>query len=87
LQWIKDHAECRSSRAQSSDGIAYLKLFFIAAKKANKPVILEEFGVMGLRSSISLHGRVVELTRRLALENKTEIYPKWVQTALDTDHS
>ncbi|EIW64398.1 glycoside hydrolase [Trametes versicolor FP-101664 SS1] len=39
-----------------------------AASKANKPVILEEFGVGGL-------------------QNKTDIYPKWVQRALDTHHA
>ncbi|KAI1793923.1 glycoside hydrolase [Ganoderma leucocontextum] len=39
-----------------------------AANKANKPVILEEFGVGGL-------------------QNKTTIYPKWVQRALDTEHA
>ncbi|TEB34981.1 glycoside hydrolase [Coprinellus micaceus] len=49
-------------------GLQWIKDHAESAKKANKPVILEEFGVMGL-------------------QNKTEIYPKWVQTALDTDHS
>ncbi|OJT03032.1 hypothetical protein TRAPUB_6375 [Trametes pubescens] len=39
-----------------------------AASRANKPVILEEFGVGGL-------------------QNKTDIYPKWVQRALDTNHA
>ncbi|OSD03595.1 glycoside hydrolase family 5 protein [Trametes coccinea BRFM310] len=36
--------------------------------KANKPVILEEFGVGGL-------------------QNKSTIYPTWVQRALDTKHA
>ncbi|KAI0830684.1 glycoside hydrolase [Trametes gibbosa] len=39
-----------------------------AANNANKPVILEEFGVGGLH-------------------NKTSVYPKWVQRALDTKHA
>ncbi|KAH9847334.1 glycoside hydrolase [Lenzites betulinus] len=39
-----------------------------AANAANKPVILEEFGVGGLK-------------------NKTDIYPSWVQRALDTNHA
>ncbi|KAG6837383.1 hypothetical protein H0H93_010542 [Arthromyces matolae] len=39
-----------------------------AAKKANKPVILEEFGVVGL-------------------QNKTEIYPSWIKTALSQNQA
>lgn len=59
----------------------------IAAKKANKPVILEEFGVMGLRTCKSAGINSLSSPCLNHLENKTEIYPKWVQTALDTDHS
>jgi mannan endo-1,4-beta-mannosidase len=39
-----------------------------AAKAANKPLVLEEFGYTGL-------------------ENKTEVYPLWVGTALATGHA
>lgn len=61
-----------------------LTIDVLAANKANKPVILEEFGVGGLR----------KLKRPLSssppdpfLENKTTIYPTWVQRALDTEHA
>ncbi|KAJ6604746.1 glycoside hydrolase superfamily [Mycena vulgaris] len=48
-------------------GLFWIDAHANAAKKAGKPLILEEFGVVGL-------------------ENKTEIYPKWVKRALDTKH-
>ncbi|OCH95828.1 glycoside hydrolase [Obba rivulosa] len=43
-------------------------LGWITAAKANKPVVIEEFGLSGL-------------------QNKTDIYPSWVQHALDTGHA
>ncbi|KAK7694836.1 hypothetical protein QCA50_002024 [Cerrena zonata] len=49
-------------------GLGWIDDHAISAKKANKPVILEEFGVGGL-------------------DNKTNIYPSWVQRALDTKHA
>ncbi|KAI0639776.1 glycoside hydrolase [Trametes polyzona] len=48
-------------------GLEWIDDHVHAANKANKPVVLEEFGVSGL-------------------QNKTDIYPKWVQRALDTKH-
>ncbi|KAJ8494636.1 hypothetical protein ONZ51_g2222 [Trametes cubensis] len=49
-------------------GLEWIDDHVRAANKANKPVILEEFGVGGL-------------------QNKSTIYPKWVQRALDTKHA
>ncbi|KAG2023407.1 CEL4b mannanase [Coprinopsis cinerea AmutBmut pab1-1] len=49
-------------------GLDWIRQHAESAKKANKPVVLEEFGTWGL-------------------QNKTEIYPRWVKTALDTDHA
>ncbi|RXW23472.1 hypothetical protein EST38_g2388 [Candolleomyces aberdarensis] len=49
-------------------GLNWIQQHADSAKQANKPVILEEFGVSGL-------------------QNKTNIYPKWVKRALDTGHS
>ncbi|KAJ7070944.1 glycoside hydrolase [Mycena amicta] len=48
-------------------GVFWIDAHANSAKKAGKPLILEEFGVTGEA-------------------NKTEIYPKWVQRALDTKH-
>ncbi|KAF6765968.1 glycoside hydrolase superfamily [Ephemerocybe angulata] len=48
-------------------GLSWIQDHADSAKKANKPVILEEFGVSGI-------------------QNKTEIYPRWVKHALDTNH-
>ncbi|PFH54548.1 glycoside hydrolase family 5 protein [Amanita thiersii Skay4041] len=48
-------------------GLQWIQQHASAAKKAGKPLILEEFGVSGL-------------------QNKTDIYPAWVQLALDTKH-
>ncbi|KJA29159.1 glycoside hydrolase family 5 protein [Hypholoma sublateritium FD-334 SS-4] len=49
-------------------GLLWIQLHADAAKKANKPLILEEFGLTGL-------------------QNKTEIYPQWVNLALKTNHA
>ncbi|KAI0652244.1 glycoside hydrolase [Trametes meyenii] len=49
-------------------GLEWIDDHIRSANRANKPVVLEEFGVSGL-------------------QNKTEIYPKWVQRALDTHHA
>ncbi|TFK41081.1 glycoside hydrolase [Crucibulum laeve] len=57
----------RTNFSIKSWGLDWIKAHADAAKKANKPVILEEFGVFGL-------------------QNKTEIYPEWVNIALDTKH-
>ena len=61
-----------------------LTIDVLAANKANKPVILEEFGVDGLRKLNRLlsGGRPDPLP-----ENKTTIYLTWVQRALDTEHA
>ncbi|KAH9944067.1 glycoside hydrolase [Epithele typhae] len=48
-------------------GLDWIQQHVHSANKANKPVVLEEFGVTGL-------------------QNKTVVYPKWVQRALDTHH-
>ncbi|KAJ7783891.1 glycoside hydrolase [Mycena maculata] len=48
-------------------GLFWIDAHVAAAKKAGKPLILEEFGVTGLT-------------------NKTQIYPSWVEHALDTNH-
>lgn len=60
-----------------------------AAKKANKPVILEEFGVFGLGTyrTPSMLAPSLYSFPFLRSENKTNIYPVWVKTALDTDHA
>ncbi|KAI0094748.1 glycoside hydrolase superfamily [Irpex rosettiformis] len=55
------------------DFATYVRLEWIddhikAGKMANKPIVLEEFGVNGL-------------------DNKTNIYPAWVQYALDARHA
>jgi len=50
-----------------SFGLDWIQQHADAAKKANKPVILEEFGVTGL-------------------DNKTSVYPEWVDRALKTEH-
>ncbi|KIP12426.1 glycoside hydrolase family 5 protein [Phlebiopsis gigantea 11061_1 CR5-6] len=57
-----------SNWTAASWGLEWISDHINAGNKANKPVILEEFGVGGL-------------------ENKTEIYPTWVQHALDTKHA
>jgi len=49
-------------------GLFWIDAHVNAAKKAGKPLILEEFGVTGLA-------------------NKTNIYPSWVERALDTKHA
>ncbi|EMD42174.1 glycoside hydrolase family 5 protein [Gelatoporia subvermispora B] len=49
-------------------GLGWISDHASAAAKANKPLIIEEFGVTGL-------------------QNKTDIYPSWVQHALDTGHA
>ncbi|KAF8973999.1 glycoside hydrolase superfamily [Flammula alnicola] len=49
-------------------GLFWIQTHASAAQKANKPVLLEEFGVSGL-------------------QNKTEIYPEWVDLALKTNHA
>ncbi|KAJ7706081.1 glycoside hydrolase [Mycena rosella] len=48
-------------------GLFWMDAHANAAKKAAKPLVLEEFGVNGL-------------------DNKTTIYPSWIQLALDTKH-
>ncbi|KDR84164.1 hypothetical protein GALMADRAFT_151167 [Galerina marginata CBS 339.88] len=49
-------------------GLMWIQMHADSAKKANKPVILEEFGLQGL-------------------QNKTDIYPAWVDLALKTQHA
>lgn len=49
-------------------GLMWIQMHADSAKKANKPVILEEFGLGGL-------------------QNKTDIYPVWVDLALQTEHA
>jgi mannan endo-1,4-beta-mannosidase len=49
-------------------GLLWIQMHADSAKKANKPVILEEFGLTGL-------------------QNKTDIYPIWVDLALQTQHA
>ncbi|KAF5313060.1 hypothetical protein D9619_003242 [Psilocybe cf. subviscida] len=49
-------------------GLLWIQAHADSAKKANKPLILEEFGVSGI-------------------QNKTEIYPAWVNLALNTKHA
>ncbi|KAF8914370.1 glycoside hydrolase [Gymnopilus junonius] len=49
-------------------GLLWIQMHADSAKKANKPLILEEFGLTGL-------------------QNKTEIYPKWVDLSLQTQHA
>ncbi|TFK77024.1 glycoside hydrolase [Pluteus cervinus] len=49
-------------------GLQWIEEHARAAKKANKPVVLEEFGTSGL-------------------DNKTDIYPEWVDRALSTKHA
>ncbi|PPQ69251.1 hypothetical protein CVT26_003663 [Gymnopilus dilepis] len=49
-------------------GLLWIQMHADSAKRANKPVILEEFGLTGL-------------------QNKTEIYPDWVDLALQTHHA
>ncbi|KAI0704958.1 glycoside hydrolase [Cytidiella melzeri] len=49
-------------------GLEWINDHINAGKKANKPIVLEEFGVTGL-------------------QNKSEIYPQWVNRALDTRHA
>ncbi|KAJ3507104.1 hypothetical protein NMY22_g17034 [Coprinellus aureogranulatus] len=67
--WYTDLDHPNSENFTIGDwGARWIREHAESAKKANKPVILEEFGVFGL-------------------QNKTEIYPKWVKTALDTDHA
>lgn len=56
-----------------------------AANKAGKPIILEEFGVGGLRTY--RHIEIDNPSPHHQIENKTDIYPKWVQRALDTKHA
>lgn len=46
-------------------GVQWIKQHAEAAKKANKPVVLEEFGYFGLN-------------------NKTQVFPRWVGAALQT---
>ena len=61
-----------------------LTIRVLAANKANKPVILEEFGVGGLREP----NRLLSCSGPDPFpENKTTIYPTWVQRALDTEHA
>ncbi|OBZ80006.1 putative mannan endo-1,4-beta-mannosidase A [Grifola frondosa] len=49
-------------------GLFWINQHINAANRAEKPLILEEFGVSGL-------------------DNKSSIYPTWVQHALDTKHA
>ncbi|EJC98805.1 glycoside hydrolase [Fomitiporia mediterranea MF3/22] len=49
-------------------GLGWIQDHANSAKKAKKPLILEEFGISGI-------------------DNKTSIYPVWVQRALDTNHA
>jgi len=56
-----------------------------AAKKAGKPLVLEEFGLFGYGKppiDDRLHSRLVSL-----LENKTVIFKEWVDHALKTNHA
>ncbi|KAJ7492530.1 glycoside hydrolase [Mycena latifolia] len=54
-------------------GLFWMDAHVNAAKKAGKPLVLEEFGVTGLGMSQSFL-------------NKTDIYPAWVSAALNTRH-
>jgi len=47
LDWISLHAECES-KFSSSQFILRLTMHFLAAQRIGKPVILEEFGMLGL---------------------------------------
>ncbi|KAF9562440.1 glycoside hydrolase [Agrocybe pediades] len=49
-------------------GLLWIQLHADSAKRANKPVILEEFGLTGL-------------------QNKTDMYPAWIDLALKTQHA
>jgi len=49
-------------------GLEWMNFHAEAAKKAGKPLVLEEFGLVGL-------------------DNKTTIYPSWVENALNTNHA
>ncbi|KDR85072.1 hypothetical protein GALMADRAFT_218154 [Galerina marginata CBS 339.88] len=49
-------------------GLLWIQMHAESAKKANKPLILEEFGVFGI-------------------QNKTVIYPEWINLALKTKHA
>ncbi|PPQ68624.1 hypothetical protein CVT25_005534 [Psilocybe cyanescens] len=49
-------------------GLMWIQMHADSAKKANKPVILEEFGLNGI-------------------QNKSDIYPAWVDLALKTQHA
>ncbi|PPQ88636.1 hypothetical protein CVT25_010212 [Psilocybe cyanescens] len=68
-------------------GLLWIQMHADSAKKANKPLILEEFGVSGIRKYI--YGQTALLLNflLLSLENKTEIYPEWVNLALKTQHA
>ncbi|KAJ3568804.1 hypothetical protein NP233_g5482 [Leucocoprinus birnbaumii] len=55
-----------------------------AAKKANKPLILEEFGLSGLGEPSCFTERSPRADKET--ENKTDIYPAWVDLALQTEH-
>lgn len=48
-------------------GLQWIRLHANSAKRAGKPLILEEFGLSGI-------------------SNKTNIYPSWVNLALETQH-
>ncbi|KAF9452653.1 glycoside hydrolase family 5 protein [Macrolepiota fuliginosa MF-IS2] len=56
-----------SNWTTKSWGLEWIQQHADAAKKANKPVILEEFGLSGY-------------------DNKTDVYPEWVDLALETEH-
>lgn len=59
--------------------------YFSAAKKAGKPLILEEFGVTGTGTYLSTFLLPSVLTSG-NLANQSEIYPVWVEHALETSH-
>ncbi|TBU48177.1 glycoside hydrolase [Dichomitus squalens] len=66
--WYPELDHPGSNFTIESWGLEWIDQHIHAANKANKPLILEEFGVSGL-------------------QNKTTIYPSWVQRALDTKHA
>ncbi|KIJ55798.1 glycoside hydrolase family 5 protein [Sphaerobolus stellatus SS14] len=57
----------RTNFSIKSWGLDWIHQHAAAAQKANKPIILEEFGVLGL-------------------QNKTDIYPEWINAAIQTGH-
>uniref|UniRef100_A0A8H8CKK8 mannan endo-1,4-beta-mannosidase n=1 Tax=Psilocybe cubensis TaxID=181762 RepID=A0A8H8CKK8_PSICU len=71
LQWIQMHADCKYLPTKTIEVDILIFVFFSAAKKANKPVILEEFGLIGIHNKSTIYPTWVDL----ALKTEHGIMP------------